>query len=79
MAMFGVDKLASPSKHLAITTSNTVAQPEIRRIVWLTDGTAVIEDAYGTVITYTLTAGDYLDFTPKYIKNASTATFAGQV
>ena len=65
-------------KHFAIVPHDVNDLPfRPRAIVWQTDGTAVIEDDAGTVVTYQRFAGDRLEFMAKRVRTTSTATLVG--
>lgn len=72
--------LDAPARtHYAITPSDTTDLPQMPRALRvLTSGNLSLRDVAGTVITYTVTAGEILPFRPvRVMATGTTATVAG--
>jgi protein involved in polysaccharide export with SLBB domain len=70
--------LDSPAtRHFAITAANTDMAIIPRALYCTAAGTAVVRDAAGTDVTYTLEVGDVLTFRAVQVRTGSTATVIG--
>lgn len=68
--------IPSPSRHQAITPSDSTTYTRMKAIVCLTAGNLVVHDAAGTSVTYPMTAGQRLEFEASRVMAATTGTYA---
>lgn len=65
----------SPSTQAPIVPSDSTALEGIKSIVCLTAGNLILRGREGTSVTYALTAGQRLDFSPTRVMAATTGTY----
>lgn len=66
-----------PWAHQAIVPSDSTLLEGFSAIVCLTPGNLIMQGVEGVSITYPLTAGQRLEFSPRKIMAATTGTYAG--
>lgn len=75
----GMGIIAPATRHFAITPSNTVDLANTPRALYCqTSGTVAVRDSAGVDVTYTVTAGQVLDFRAvRVLATGTTATVVG--